>query len=82
MAFDRLSKHMVATLCLGMAGFFIGEHLRESPRPYEPPTRLNIQYHWQEVHDPNWKIQNALDSKMLDRCSIECDMDYQKEMEK
>ncbi len=46
-----------------------------------PPTRLNIQRHWQEAHDPEWKIQNTLDSKMLDICSRECWPEYWKTME-
>lgn len=41
-----------------------------------PPTRLNTQKHWIAVHDPDWKIQNTLSSKMLDICSIECQPDY------
>ena len=45
-----------------------------------PPTRLHIQRHWQEVHGYG-EIQNTLDSKMLDRCSMECQPEYWEMME-
>ena len=45
------------------------------------PTRLAIQKHWIAVPDPNYRIVNHLDSKMLDQCSIECDYDYWDTME-
>ena len=46
-----------------------------------PPTRLQIQKQWIDKHDPDWKIKNTLDSKMLDICSAECDEDYCDTME-
>jgi len=47
-----------------------------------PPTRLNIQLHWIDKHNPNYKIKNTLDSKMLDICSRECMPDYKAIMER
>jgi hypothetical protein len=51
------------------------------PHQCPPPNRLNIQRHWIEVHDPNHKIVNYLDSKMLDKCDRECQPDYIRIME-
>ena len=64
-----------------IAGMLLASVLHDCPRAYEPPTRLMIQQHWQEAHDPDWKIQNALSSRMLDECDVKCDIKYWQEME-
>ncbi len=62
------------------SGMKVGDVLMDGPHQCPPPTRLNIQRHWQEAHGYG-EIQNTLDSKMLDRCSMECQPEYWETME-
>jgi len=72
-----------------VGGFGVGigyeQNYRHSCPPQAlcpPPTRLNIQKHWIEVHDPNHRIVNYLDSEMLNQCDIECWPGYWEAMER